>query len=300
VAVLLATLNGAAFLSEQVASIRGQSHPELVLVASDDGSSDGTTALLRDAAQGMDHAIRSGPGRGSTANFLSLLGDPLAAEAGYVAFSDQDDVWFPDKIARAVASLSRAGARPALYCARTIVTDAALRPLGPSPLFRRRPGFGNALVQCIGGGNTMVLNPAARALVARSAGRVAPVCHDWWCYQLVSGAGGTVIYDPEPVLFYRQHDANQLGANRGALAAARRFAAALGGRYAGWNAANIAALRIVADELLPENRQILNDFAALRTVRGATALSALRRTGLWRQTWAGTLSLYGAALLGRL
>jgi hypothetical protein len=180
------------------------------------------------------------------------------------------------------------------------VTDAGLRPLGPSLRFRRQPGFGNALVQCIGGGNTMVMNAAARALVARSADRVAPVCHDWWCYQLVSGAGGTVVHDPEPCLFYRQHGANQLGANLGARAAARRLAAALGGRFAGWNTVNLAALAEVEGELTPQNRQLLREFAALRSLRGARALAALCQSGLWRQTRAGTLSLYGAALLGRL
>ena len=41
------------------------------------------------------------------------------------------------------------------------------------------------------------------------------VAHDWWAYQLVSGAGGTVIYDPEPFVAYRQHAGNLIGGNQG-------------------------------------------------------------------------------------
>ncbi|MDH8613088.1 glycosyltransferase family 2 protein, partial [Klebsiella pneumoniae] len=35
--------------------------------------------------------------------------------------------------------------------------------------------------------------------------------HDWWGYQLVSGAGGIVFYDPEPTMKYRQHGRNAVG-----------------------------------------------------------------------------------------
>ncbi|QWA09340.1 hypothetical protein GTU79_18300 [Sodalis ligni] len=54
--------------------------------------------------------------------------------------------------------------------------------------FKRSPGFSNALVQSIGGGNTIFINRAAREIAVR-AGLVDVVSHDWWLYILISGVG---------------------------------------------------------------------------------------------------------------
>src|SRR5262249_21670001 len=143
--------------------------------------------------------LREGPRLGVTANFLSLAADPTI-DAEYFALSDQDDVWHADKLSRAVAWLAgRPHATPALYCGRTALMTEDGRCYQLSPLFRRPPGFRNALVQNIGGGNTMVFNRAAKKLV-ETAGRQPVVVHDWWIYQLISAAGGDVFYDRNPVL----------------------------------------------------------------------------------------------------
>ena len=82
-----------------------------------------------------------------------------------------------------------------------------------SPLFRRPPSFRNALVQSLAGGNTMVLNRPARDLVALASRRARFVSHDWWAYLLVTGAGGAVHYSAKPLVRYRQHAHNLVGAN---------------------------------------------------------------------------------------
>ncbi len=115
-------------------------------------------------------------------------------------------------------------------------------PIGQSPLFRKAPGFRNALVQSIAGGNTMVMNRAAFAIVRQSAERTSFVSHDWWCYMLVTGAGGRVIYSAEPHIGYRQHAGNVVGTNAGIFAKLARIRGLFGGRFAGWNARNIEAL----------------------------------------------------------
>ncbi len=302
VAILMASYNGARFLRDQLDSIAAQDHDDWSLHVSDDGSSDGTLAILAAFARahpGRRIVWRRGPGRGSTANFLSLLHDPRI-EADFFAFADQDDVWLPEKLGRAVAALAPHAAAPALYGSRTWVTDAGLTIRGVSPMPRRTPGFRNALVQSLAGGNTMVLNARARDISVRAGRADGAACHDWWHYQLVSGAGGTILFDPAPTLLYRQHGQNQVGANLSLRARYRRIAAMIGGRFAEWNRANGAALSQASPLLTRENRDCLESFLALRRTRGLAALRRLRAAGLFRQSRAGNLSLAVAAMIGRV
>ncbi len=301
VAILMATRNGAAFLPDQLASIAAQDHADWSLVVGDDGSSDGTCHIVADFAARYPHrGIRliPGPGRGSTANFLRLLCDP-GIRADHVALADQDDVWLPDKLSRAVAALGRSDA-PRLYGARTVIADAALHPTGLSPDTTHAPCFRNALAQNFAGGNTMVLNAAAHRLVRAAGPDLTPACHDWWLYQLVTGAGGQALFDRVPVLLYRQHALNQIGANGTAQARLRRLAAVARGVLIGWNDRNIAALRQSGHLLLPENRALTDAFDHARRLRGLSALRHLRATGIARRTRAATATLALAAALGRL
>ena len=130
VAVLMATYNGAEFLSEQLDSLAVQTHGNWRLWVSDDGSADATIDILRryQKVWREDRLILlSGPGRGFQANFLELTARPDIS-ADYYAWSDQDDVWLPEKLARALERLEHLGPdRPALYCGRTILKELLLK-----------------------------------------------------------------------------------------------------------------------------------------------------------------------------
>lgn len=303
VAILMGTCNGARFLGAQLGSIAAQSHRDWRLVASDDGSSDETRAVLEafGAGEGRGRVeIRPGPCRGFAANFLSLAGD-RGIRADYYAFADQDDLWHPERLARGLARLAALPdpGRPALYGGRTLLIDAEGRPRGASPCFRAPPGFGNALVQSIAGGNTMLFNAAAKRLF-EAVPDVAVVAHDWWAYQLVSGAGGAVVYDPEPSVSYRQHGGNLIGENAGLRARAERLRLLAAGRLAEWTEVNLAALEAAAAVLTPEARAKV---ALLRRARAGGVLrriALMRRLGLYRQTAAGSASLWLATAAGRL
>lgn len=313
VAILLALYRSEAFLPEQLASYAAQSHRNWRLIASDD-TPDGPFPPSRAALDALRLAVperpvelRAGPGQGFAANFLSLL-QAVPPDLPYAALSDHDDVWFSDRLARGVAALAAAGAEapgvPLLYCARTEICDADLTPRGPSPEFHRPPDFRNALVQSIGGGNTMMLNRAALDLAAAAAeeARAAggPVVHDWWLYQIITGCGGRVIRDNQPVLFYRQHSGNIIGANRSLPARLFRFATVLGGRFRRWNAQNQVTLAASAHRFTPAARAVLADFAAARRGWPLARLHALRASGVYRQGRLGTLALYLACLGGRM
>ncbi len=302
--ILLATCNGAAHLPEQLASFCAQSDPHWDLWVSDDGSTDGTRALIdrfRSAQAGRRNIrLLEGPRQGAAANFMSLLTQPDLPTT-LAALSDQDDVWLPHKLAAARQKLAATPAdRPALYGAQSIHTDPRLREIGRSRPPPRPASFRNALTQNIVSGHSTVLTPAALALVRRAGMPQGIPYHDWWLYQLISGAGGQVIIDPDTVLYYRQHGANVMGAHRGPLASLRRAGQVLGRSYGNWISANTSALHQVAALLTPENRQVLAAFRALPAGAGPGRARALYRLGLHRQSTLATASLILAAGLGRV
>lgn len=229
-AILLSTYNGAAYLAPFLDSLLAQSEPGWVLFWRDDGSRDETVDLM--TAWGTAHPGRllpvtePGGNLGVMDSFMTLLRAAETAAARTVFFADQDDVWLPEKIALALPMLAGVPeGRPALYCARQRLVDGALREIGLSASLAGPAGFPACLTQNIATGCTVALNRPALALLAASRPPSAG-WHDWWCYLLVSAAGGLILRDERAVILYRQHGANVVGAPaspiRRALAALRR------------------------------------------------------------------------------
>jgi glycosyltransferase involved in cell wall biosynthesis len=303
VAILLATYNGARHLAEQLDSIASQTHTNWTIHVSDDGSTDATLALLatyRERLGGERMVLWQGPRAGYSRNFMSML-HREGIEGDYVAFSDQDDVWDANKLETALLALAAVPQdEPALYGGRSRLIDESGRPFGLSPLFARRPSFANALVQSLAGGNTMLLNRAARDVMCRAPASARVVSHDWWAYLVVSGAGGRVVYDREPTLGYRQHAENIIGSNAGLAARVRRMADMVGGRHREWNDANVALLAGMRDALGEDERARFDHFVRGRTLWLVPRLWHFARAGLYRQTTIGNAGLLLAALLGRL
>ncbi|MEF2074011.1 glycosyltransferase family 2 protein [Consotaella sp. CSK11QG-6] len=303
VAILLAVYNGERHLDEQLASLAAQTVQSVDVWASDDGSSDVSRAILESWKRRWTKGrfeILPGPRNGFAENFRSLITNN-DVESDYFAFCDQDDVWEPDKLAAAIEMLSGAApCGPALYGARTRLIDEQGRPIGYSPLFSRPPGFGNAIVQNIASGNTMVLNRRAWRILAQSARQTPFVFHDWWSYLIVSGAGGRVVYDPKPHVRYRQHAGNSVGNKMRPLDRLKRFRHALGGRLAAWNDAHLEALDRCSHLLTDDARCIVARMKAIRTSRFADALLRYHRSGIYRQTALEDVTLCIAVLAGRL
>jgi len=303
VAILLCTYHGQHYLAEQLDSFAAQTHTNWEVWASDDGSLDSTHAILEDYQQKWPAgrlSIHNGPTEGFAANFLSLT-CKASIEADYYAYSDQDDIWEPHKVRRAVEWLETTqGNIPAMYCSRTRLVDANNNEIGLSPHFSKPPSFANALMQNIGGGNTMVFNNAARSLL-RQAGENLPILtHDWWAYMVVTGCGGKVFYDSEPMLRYRQHEGNLVGMNATWSARFKRIHMLWQGRFRGWNDSNIVALRAISHCLTPENRETLERFARAREMRLIPRLLQLKRSGIYRQTFFGNIGLVAAAVFKKL
>ena len=299
----MATYNGAVYLEEQLVSLRTQSYPCIDIVVSDDGSHDGTADILRQWMERWDKGrfvTRHGPGKGFAQNFRSLIVDP-AIDADYFAFCDQDDIWEPDKLETAVSRLCAVpSGMPALFCSRTLTITESGRAIGASPLFARQPSFRNALVQSLAGGNTMVLNGAALSLMKTASIRSGFVSHDWWAYLLVSGAGGQVFYCRRPLVRYRQHGSNQVGANTSLGARLGRLGRLIGGQFWRWSEENLAGLEANAEILTPEAMQALVRFREARQAALPGRLLQLARSGVYRQTLSGNVGLYVAAVMRRV
>lgn len=302
VAILLCTLDGASFLREQIDSIQKQDHENLIVFASDDGSTDSTNLLLKQfqSRLGKDRvSIKSGPQRGFAANFLSLICQ-TEIEANYYAYADQDDEWRSDKLSRALDKLENVPkGRPALYCSRTSLIDENGDEIGFSPLFDKPPGFANALVQNIGGGNTMVMNQVARNLLCQASDNDV-VSHDWWAYLIISGAGGTIFYDSYPSVRYRQHADNLVGSNVSWSSRLLRLRMLLKGSFRKWSTINTQALQKVRHLLTTENQAILDKFCTARDRWIIPRLLGIWRSGVYRQTLLGNMGLIAASILKKI
>lgn len=301
VVILLATRNGADYLREQLDSYRAQTYGNWELLVSDDGSTDATVAMIEAFAKTISQrvVIMPGPQKGFWQNFVSLVRSD-AIDGDLFAFSDQDDVWFAEKLAKAVQWFEGGPEQPALYFTRTELITGDGAPIGFSPLFTRPPAFGNALVQNIGGGNTMVFNRAAHHALRATPEDAALVSHDWWAYQVVTGIGGIAHYDPWPSLKYRQHGQNLVGANIGWRARLVRLSAFAGGRVVKWNDVNLAMLRRMRTMLTSDNAVMLERYTQVRSASWPKRLWLVRQSGVYRQGLVENVGLFAGALLGRL
>jgi glycosyltransferase involved in cell wall biosynthesis len=131
----------------------------------------------------------------------------VAGDFDYVALCDQDDVWHPDRLSRAVALLSeRDATMPLLYASECVYCDHDMRPTGRSHLNRIGVSFATTLYENIASGNTQVLNRTLAQLVAE-AGVEGVYYHDWWV-ALVASALGEVVFDERPSIDYRRTGEN--------------------------------------------------------------------------------------------
>jgi glycosyltransferase involved in cell wall biosynthesis len=298
--IILSTYNGEAFLVRQLSSLYEQTHPHIKIVVRDDGSSDATRSILAREQEGARvELLDSNTNIGATASFFELLKYAAATTTEYVAFCDQDDVWLPDKISRAVSALS--GIRdktPVMYCSRLEIVNADLAPIGFTML-PRKIGFGNALVENVCVGCTIVLNRKAVELLCESLPANALV-HDWWCY-LVLSCFGKIVFDREAPIKYRQHGGNMFGVASDGLGRLRRgFNRSFGpGSSRHWRSAQAEIfLATFGDRIPAPQRQVLKDFVRAKS-SWAYRLRLALSNRIWRQKRLDDLSWRLLILMNR-
>ena len=238
VVVLMATRNGAAWIDEQLDSIAGQVGVNVHMIFSDDGSTDETLTILarRCRENGRFCQLPHHEPLGSAAaNFFRLIRDADILQADYIAFADQDDIWMNDKLQRAVLLLRATGASG--YSSSVI----AKFPDGRLVLVQKGAAQREVdyLFESPGPGCTIVLTrpmflqvrdalwgPSESSALGRSFSY-----HDWLIYAIARASGNAWFIDREARMYYRQHDANEIGANVGWRAWRFRWARIRSGWY---------------------------------------------------------------------
>jgi glycosyltransferase involved in cell wall biosynthesis len=207
--ILMATYNGERFLREQLDSILGQTC---------------TLSTLEEACRQDPNRIRlvhDSLGRlGAPGNFARLLD---LSDAPYIMFSDQDDVWLPDKVRASLAAIRVAEQAfpnlPLLVHTDLVLVDSQLRRLADSFWTVRKVRLYNTDIRTsvlhdnVVTGCTVMMNRRAKEIASPFPERVR--MHDWWVAANVAEKG-RVIPLPVPTVLYRQHETNSLGAFRGA------------------------------------------------------------------------------------
>jgi rhamnosyltransferase len=275
VAVLLATYNGISFISDQVESLLKQVSCAVDIWVSDDQSTDGTWEWLCDRAAGearISLLPRVGRFGNAARNFYRLMQDVDFSRYQYVALSDQDDIWYLEKLALSMGQMRE---RKAAAVSSDVI---ALWPDGRKELIRKsqKQRSLDFLFESAGPGCTYVMTvPCATAFkefLARNRSAVAAVqFHDWLIYAWVRAHGFTWYIVPRPTMLYRQHDRNEYGANSGWAAFRRRLAQV----RSGWYREQI--LKIA--RLIREGSSFTEEGAAIiRLVEGRTILSRAKLT----------------------
>ena len=225
VIVLLATYNGAEFLSDQIQSIQGQTISNWTLLVRDDGSEDNTRDVLETLAA-KDKRIRcihdTRECLGAARNFGELMQVASVEGADIIFFSDQDDVWLPTKMMEQIDALGKmedsyGRDTPILVYSDLEVVDRWLEPIHHS--FMRYQGLTHEaksplrvlMTQNFVTGCATAINRPLLELAIPLPADV--IMHDWWL-ALCAAACGQIGYLQNSTLQYRQHGSNQIGAQR--------------------------------------------------------------------------------------
>lgn len=218
VAVLLAAYNGMAWIEAQVASILAQRDVAVQLYISVDESDDGTFEWCSRCA--IEHPnvflLSMENSGGASQNFFRLVRDVDFQGTDYVAFADQDDLWHPGKLARAVQVLVERGVQAYSSNVTAFWSDGTAKLIDKAqPQVRW-----DYLFEAAGPGCTYVLNQALathlQAFVAKEQQLVAAVSmHDWCIYAFARSHGYSWHIDEWSSMEYRQHRGNVMGANTG-------------------------------------------------------------------------------------
>lgn len=299
VTVVLATYNGERFLPAQLESLAAQSRRPDRLVLRDDGSTDQSVELVRAWADRQGVALQQviGPRLGPARSFLKAL--QAAEPADIFLFCDQDDVWQPYKIVRALNLVPWGeDVVPTLCATRLEVVDEQLNPLRLSSL-PTGLSFSSATCESLLTGCTMAFNAAFRDLLVSSLPEHAAM-HDWWCYLLATGANGAALrFDPTPTVLYRQHGGNTLGAGPVGTSALRARGLRFIGRDSAMRSRQLQEFaKLHGSALAPQASVIL--YPLLAAKHGLVPrLRAAFTAPIRRQTFLATLTTRLALLTNR-
>jgi len=221
ITILLAIYNGGSFLVPQLESIGLQDHENWHLYIRDDCSHDNSLQIIENFSSKDDrvHLLKDEKGNlGARGNFAYLMEAHELSPFEYVAFSDQDDVWRHDKLSVQLALMQNMEninpEMPILVHSDLEVVDASLRVIHPSfmnyqDIFHEADALHVLLPQNFVTGCTILVNRKLLDIALPLPEEV--LMHDWWL-ALCAAVFGHTGYINKPLVKYRQHGSNEVGA----------------------------------------------------------------------------------------
>lgn len=220
VAVLMATYNGETFITKQLKTIIDQNVVNVEIFVSDDVSSDQTVEIIRRSALADQriHLISTNLKYGGAAqNFLGLVQAVDISGFDFVAFADQDDIWFPCKLFDAVNEITKSG------CGGFSSDVIAYWPRQNKKKLLKKSYPQTAVdfwYESPGPGCSQVFTRSSfesfRSFVCANACLLKDVeYHDWLVYAYYRYNNFGWVISSCPNMYYVQHDNNQIGANSG-------------------------------------------------------------------------------------
>ena len=290
--VLISTYNGESYVDEQINSIISQSYPNIQIYVRDDCSTDNTLYILKSYEIGEKITLIKGENKGYGASFLELL--KTASEGEYWAFCDQDDVWLPDKIEKAVEGIQKLDlSKPAMYVHNFTLTDEELVDQGKYANQIKNYSFPMAITECLHMGFATLINDKLRDMMLRVDGD--KLCsHDWWA-ELIVMEFGNVYTDDYIGAKHRRLDISI--SSSGMKARVKWFKKALGGNAEIKNLTN-EFYREFSGEMNKHDRMVLSWFVSekynfIKSVKKAFYIHR------WRSSFSSELVVRFLMLIGR-
>ena len=214
IAVLMSTYNGEQFLRDQIESILNQEKVNVTLYVRDDGSSDRTVEILSSYEEQGKLKLICGKNCGVGNSFMHLL-YTSDQDFDFYAFSDQDDIWLPDKLYSALKIIKNQKI-PALYTGNQMLVNRKGEKLGLRYKEIPSTDYHQILCKNLVSGCTMVFNEELYTLLKNEKRRPSRALlqnriHDVWV-AMVASITGIVYFDEESHILYRQHERNVVGA----------------------------------------------------------------------------------------
>jgi rhamnosyltransferase len=219
IAVLFAAYNGATWIGEQLDTILNQKEVEVTIFVSIDPSTDHTASICQKYSKRHQNIIilaNEGKYGGAAKNFFRLMRDVDISGFDYVSFSDQDDIWYADKLTRGVKQITQQ--QLGGYSSNVL----AFWPNGEQKIVTKsQPQRAwDYIFEAAAPGCTYVLSATLVAAIKQSIVlnwlKINELgLHDWYCYAYARAHGYDWFIDPEPSMLYRQHAGNQIGVNKG-------------------------------------------------------------------------------------
>ena len=238
----MAAYNGATWIEEQIESILSQKNVAVNIFISVDFSADDTLNICIKYGRKYKnvHILSYGDSYGSAAsNFFRLIRDVDISEFDYIAFSDQDDVWLPEKISEAISCMKNAGAD----CYASNLTLWENGKVGAELKKSQQQRDFDYIFQGASAGCTYVLNKDSFSFLQSKICKIESLdkkmSHDWIAYAVTRSKKYKWVIDPNSYILYRQHSLNVQGARLGIVGGVKKLMQI----RSGWYFSNILKLQ---------------------------------------------------------